>query len=154
MENIQRQAKISAENLRLRASSAGTAELFDACLDMVVNMATTLNCNRARNTGAPGYGILFEMAGKENAGQFSFFATRPKFDRGVVALAISDRAVGARAGDLHARVHDIRRRYPSILLPVDGRYTWPTIGFTTVTAGEQIIKEVTAFLLNEKPSER
>jgi hypothetical protein len=154
MENIRRQAKMSAENLRLRASSAGTADLFDACFDMVVQMAVSLECNKARNTGDPGFGILFEVAGKENPGQFSFFATRPKLGRGVVALAISDDAVGDRAVELHTRVRDILRRHQGVPVPVDGRYTWPAIGFTTVSAGEQIIQEITAFLLNQKPSDR
>lgn len=154
MENIRRQAKISAEKLRLCASSAGTMELFDSCFDMVVRMAMALNCNKARNTGDPGYGILFEKTGREHPGQFSFFATRPKFDRGVVALAISDVAVGNRTFELRALLHEIRHRHNSIPIPVDGRYTWPAIGFTTVAAGEQIIQELTAFLLNQKVTDQ
>jgi hypothetical protein len=150
MENIRRLAKKCADDLHPRASSAGTAELFQACLEMVVEMAIALNCNNARTTGTPGYGILFEVTGQENAGQFSFFATRPNFGHGVVALAISDDAVGERAAELHARVHDICRNQ-GVAIAANGRNKWPAIGFTTVAAGTQIIRAVAAFLLNQTP---
>lgn len=148
MANIQRLAKKCADNLQLRASSAGTAELFRGCIDVVVDLAIALNCNQARNTGDPGYGILFEAKGREHAGQFSFFATRPKMNRAIVALAISDKAVGQRAPELHALVHDLCR-HQGVAVAAAGKNTWPAIGFTTVAAGEQIIQAVSAFLLNQ-----
>lgn len=148
MQNIRRQTEECAHNLLLCASSAGTVELFLGCIDMAVDLALALNCSRVRNTGAPEYGILFEVEGRKHAGQFSLFATRPKLDPGVVAIAISDDAVGARASELRARARDICRRYHGVVVPADGRYKWPAIGFTTAAAGEQIIQAVSAFLLN------
>lgn len=153
MSEIQRLAKKCAANLQVRASNAGTAELFQGCIDVVVDLAMALNCNQARNTGDPGYGILFEAKGREHAGQFSFFATRPKMDRAVVALAISDKAVGQRAPELHALVHDLCRHH-GVAVPAGGKNTWPAIGFTTLAAGEQIIQAVSDFLLNQPLPDR
>lgn len=154
MQNIRRQTEECAQKLLPCASSAGTTELFLSCIPFALDLALALNCSRVRNTSTPGYGILFETEGRPNAGQFSLFATRPKLDPGVVALAVSDDAVGERAPDLRARVHDICRSYHGIALPANGMYKWPAIGFTTASAGEQIIQAIAAFLINKPPPER
>lgn len=153
MESIRRQAQECANRLLPVANSAGTAKLFLECMDMVVNLAIATKCNYARNSGDPGYGVLFEARGQNNAGQFTFFATRRNADRGIVALSISDIADEERAPELHALVRDLCR-YPGITVPVAGKNLWPAIGFTTFDAGEQIVKAVSNFLLNKKPVER
>ena len=153
MKNIRLQAQECANRLLPVAGNAGTAGLFLECMDMVVNMAIAIKCDYARNSGDPGYGILFEARGRDNAGQFTFFATRRNAGRGIVALAISDVADEERAPELYALVRDLCR-YPGIAVPVAGKNSWPTVGFTTSAAGQQIIKAVSTFLLNKKPVER
>jgi hypothetical protein len=153
MQNIRNQTEECAHKLVRCASSAGTTELFQSCIPFAVDLALALKCTRVRNTGDPGFGILFEVQGRKHAGQFSLFATRPKFEKGVVALAVSDDAVGERAHELRARVHEIRRRYQGIALPENGLYKWPAIGFTTAAVGTQIIQAVSDMLLNRTPAE-
>ena len=149
-----REARRHAARLTSCASKAGTTELYNSCLGMVIDMAVALGCDQARNTSAPGYGVLFEIkgrnpTGRNRGGQFSFFASRPNFERGVVALSISDDAVGDRAAALRARVSEISRKH-GVAVQGDGRYTWPAIGFTSVAAGTQIVQEITAFLLDQE----
>lgn len=154
MQDIRRQTEECAQKLLPRANSAGTTAPFLGCIPFAVDLALALNCSRVRNTSAPGFGILFEAEGRPNAGQFSLFATRPNLDRGVVALAVSDNALGTRGPHLRARVNDICRGPHAIALPKNGRYKWPAVGFTTAAAGEQIFHAITAFLVNEPPPER
>jgi hypothetical protein len=113
---INQEAYKYAARLASCASKAGTIELYNSCLPLVIDMAVTLGCNQVRNTSDPGYGVLFEikgrnMAGRNNGGQFSYFASRPKFEKGVVALSISDDAVGDRAVALRARMSEICQDY-------------------------------------------
>jgi hypothetical protein len=152
MESIRRQAHECANRLLPVAYSAGTAELFMRSMSIVVDLAIAIKCNYARNSGDPGYGILFEARGRDNAGQFTFFATRRNADRGIVALAISDIADDERAPELRALVQDLCR-YPGLAVPVTGKNSWPAIGFTTPAAGEQIVKAVSKFLLNKITAE-
>jgi hypothetical protein len=149
------EAQRNAARLASCASKAGTTELYYSCIDMVIDMAVALGCDQARNTSDPGYGVLFEIKGRNNTGknsggQFSFFASRPKFEKGVVALSISDDAVGERAAALHARVSEICREY-GVAVQGNRLYRWPAIGFTSVSAGKRIVEEVTAFLIGQKP---
>ncbi|MGX4643474.1 HNH endonuclease [Massilia sp. SYSU DXS3249] len=149
------EAQKHAARLASCASKAGTTELYNSCLGMVIDMAVALGCDQARNTSDPGYGVLFEIkgrntTGRNSGGQFSFFASRPKFERGVVALSISDDAVGDRAAALRARVSEICRKH-GVAVQGDRRYTWPAIGFTSVAAGKRIVQEITAFLLDQEP---
>lgn len=155
MKMIQ-QAQKHAGRLTSCASKAGTTDLYYSCLDMVMDMAVALGCDQARNTGDPGYGVLFEIkgantTGRNKGGQFSFFASRPKFEKGVVAISISDVAVGDRAATLRARMSEICHNY-GVAVQGDRRYTWPSIGFTSVAAGKRIVQEVATFLLGEDPS--
>jgi len=148
------EAQKNASRLASCASKAGTTELYYACIDVVIDMAVALGCDQARNTSDPGYGVLFEIrgrntTGRNSGGQFSFFASRPKFEKGVVALSISDDAVGDRAPALRARVSEICREY-GLAVQGDRRYTWPAIGFTSVAAGKRIVEEVTAFILGQR----
>lgn len=153
MENIRLQAKNCAESLLPRANRAATVELFTECIDMVVDLAISLGCNKARNTGNPGYGILFEATGQSNPGKFSFFATRPKMDDGVVAISISDDAVAQRAPELRNLVRDLCRQH-GVAVDVDSNNKWPAIGFTSVAAGKQIIQAISSFLLKQSPLEK
>lgn len=148
METIRRQTKECADKLLPHAIEAGTAELFEGCIDMVVVLANALNCNQARNTGSPGNGILFEITGRSNPGQFTLFARRKKTGAGVVALAISDAAIGTRASELLALVHDLCRD-PGVAVVEEGKNRWPAIGFKTVAAGKQIIQAVSTFILDK-----
>lgn len=149
------EAQRNAARLAPCASKAGTTELYYSCIDMVIDMAVALGCDQARNTSDPSYGVLFEIkgrntSGRNGGGQFSFFASRPKFEKGGVALSISDDAVGDRAAALRVRVSEICREY-GVAVQGDRRYTWPAIGFTSVVAGKRIVEEVTVFLICQKP---
>jgi hypothetical protein len=149
------EAQKHAARLASCASKAGTTELYYSCVGMVIDMAVALGCDQTRNTSDPGYGVLFEIkgrntTGRKSGGQFSFFASRPNFEKGIVALAISDDAVGDRAAALRDRVSEICRKH-GVAVQGDGRYTWPAIGFTSVAAGKQIVQEVTDFLLGQEP---
>jgi hypothetical protein len=149
------EAQKHAERLASCASKAGTTELYYSCLPMVIDMAVALGCDQARNTSDPGYGVLFEIkgrntTGRNSGGQFSFFASRPKFERGIVALSISNDAAGDRAAALRARASEICRNH-GVAVQENGLYTWPSIGFTSVAAGKRIVQEITAFLLGQEP---
>lgn len=150
------QAQKHAERLEICASKAGTTELYYSCLGTVIDMAVALGCDQARNTSDPGYGVLFEIkgrntTGRNSGGQFSFFASRPNFARGTVALSISVDAVGDRAAALRAKVSEISRKH-GVAVQEDGRYPWPAIGFTSVAAGGKIVQQITEFLIGKAPS--
>ncbi len=150
MKTIRRQAQECANKLLPVAHSAGTAELFLECMDLVVDLAIATKCNHARNSGDPGYGILFEARGGDNAGQFTFFAKRRNAERGTVTLAISDAANEDRAPELRTLVQDLCR-HPGIATPATGKNLWPAIDFTNAAASKQIVEAVSYFLLNKKP---
>jgi hypothetical protein len=149
MESIRHQVERLAQNLQQSASSAGTRELFGACLGMVIEMGIALNCNFSRNTGAPGNGILFEDRRQEPSGQLTFYATGRGFANGVVALAISNTLIGKRVPQFEAMLETIQSRNLSVSVPQDPQHRWSRVGFATISSGKQIIQEVANFLLGQ-----
>lgn len=154
MADMRQKAVELADAAMPRAAVTGTAELYRDSINMVVDLAVALGCNVARATGqVGGNGILFEARGRArlpedagNPGRFTFFARRPRMADGVVALAVSDDAVGARGPDLRRLLGQLATQ-PGVAVPVAGKNSWPAVGFRTLDEGRDILRSVAEFLL-------